>query len=430
MNTAPFVVAGRYLAAARKGSIRRIRGAIIAVALSLVPLIVVMEVSEAMIRGITARYLELGTYHLQIVSFSDLREKELLASAEDLAAEPGVLLVVPERQGLGLAYSRTGKTGATIRAVPPDLWERDEGLRRYMEVREGVFDLSGPDAAVIGTELASRLGIGVGDTVKVLTVRTLNGEGLVPRVTTFTVRGVVSTGYQELDKLWMYIPLDRGERILTRETSRRITGIKLEDPFGGIEAARETFGRLLPSGLRLYTWYELEKAQYMSFTTTKYLLLFIMALILAVAAVTISSALVMLQIEKREEIAILKSLGMGPRDISLVFLTVGFVVGLAGTFLGVAAGLAISVSINEIIAGLERLVNFLALAVRTLFFLPGGGGITLLDPQFYLEYIPVRIDFFEVAAAAAFSLLLSLLASYLPSRGAGRVKPLEVLRRH
>ncbi len=429
MNRAPLTVAGRYLLAARKGSVRRIRGAAVAVALSLVPLIVVMEVSGAMIRGITARYLELGTYHLQILPFSDLREKELSRIAGSLRDRGEVLLMTPERQGLGLAYSGRGRTGVTIRAVPEDLWERDGGLRRYLEIRAGSFDLSGPDSAVVGTELARRLSLEVGDQVKVLTVRTLDGGGLLPRVTSFTVRGVVSTGYQELDKLWLYIPLSRGERIMSRETSRGILGIKIRDPFGGIGDAMEKIRRELPPGLRVYSWFELEKGQYMSFRTTKYLLLFIMALILAVASVTISSALVMLQIEKREDIAILKSLGMGPRDISRIFLAVGFAVGLVGTLLGVAAGLAISVSVNEIIAGVEGLMNFLVRWGRVLFLLPRGGGVTLLDPRFYLERIPVEIDFLEVTAAAGFSLLLSLLASYLPSRGAGRVRPLEVLRR-
>jgi lipoprotein-releasing system permease protein len=139
----------------------------------------------------------------------------------------------------------------------------------------------------------------------------------------------------------------------------------------------------------------------------------------------------MIQIEKREEIAILKSLGMPGRDISLVFLLLGFIVGCAGTFLGVAAGLTVSLSINEIIAGVESGVNAaFDLGLRLFLSSPAEGRIQIFNPQFYLEYIPIRINLKELALAAGFSLLVALLAAYIPSRGAGKIRPLEVLRKH
>jgi len=196
----------------------------------------------------------------------------------------------------------------------------------------------------------------------------------------------------------------------------------------------ERLYRGLAPDFRIYSWFELERAQYMSFTTTRYLLMFIMTLILCVASVIISSTLVMLQIEKREEIAILKSLGMSPGEVSRVFLGLGFVIGCIGTFLGMSAGLAVSVSINEIISFIEYALNLFASAGRSLFSFAAGPTtaepIRLFNPQFYLEYIPIRIDFMETALTACFSLFVTFLASYIPSRGAGGTKPLEVLRKH
>ncbi|MDR2588982.1 MAG: FtsX-like permease family protein, partial [Spirochaetales bacterium] len=430
MKKMSLILAGRYISGAGKdGSLRRIRGAVLSVALSLIPLVVVMEVSDGMIQGITARYLELGTYHFQAIASSQAAPGTGEEAAARLRAAPGVTLAVRERQGVALAYSKKGRGGVTLRALPPDMWQKDAGLRRYMEIREGAFDLSGPDCAVLGAELAARLGVGSGDEVKVLTTRSFAEEGLMPRVTTFTVKGVVSTGYQEMDKLWLYIPLERGERIMTRETSREIVGIKVEKPFGDLEAYTKTILWNLPQGFRLYTWSALEHAQYLSFTTTRYLLIFIMALIICVAAVNIFSSLVMLQIEKREEIAILKSLGMPGREISRVFILLGFFVGVCGTFLGIAAGLAISLSINEIIAGAESFINSGLDVLAAIFFVPEGGleeKIRIFNPQFYLEYIPIQINLTELTLAAGFSLLVTLLAAWLPSRGAGKIRPLEV----
>ncbi len=430
---ATLLVIRRYLFSPLSGTSRRFKGAVLAVSLSLVPLVVVMEISDGMIQGITARYLELGTYHLQALSFDEPEARDYRELVERIEREPGVVLAVPERQGLGLAYSKEGRAGATIRAVPADLWERDKGLRSYMTVVRGRFDLSAQDSAVLGTELAGKLGVGVGDRIKLLTTRSFGEEGFIPRVTTFTVKGIVSTGYQELDKLWLYIPIERGDRILSRETSRRIIGIKVADPFGDVSGIVERLYRGLAPGFRIYSWYELERAQYMSFTTTRYLLMFIMTLILCVASVNISSTLVMLQIEKREEIAILKSLGMSPGDVSRVFLGLGFVIGCIGTFLGMSAGLAVSVSINEIISFIEYALNLFASAGRALFSSASGPAsepIRLFNPQFYLEYIPIRIDFTETVLTACFSLFVTMIASYIPSRSAGCTKPLEVLRKH
>ncbi|MDR1179027.1 MAG: FtsX-like permease family protein [Spirochaetales bacterium] len=428
-----FLIAGRYLAGTGTGgSLRRIRGAVLSVALSLIPLIVVMEVSDGMIQGITARYLELGTYHLQAISARD-RDMETVDDEFVLRVRklPGVSLAVRERQGVALAYSKQGRGGVTIRAVPPGLWENDPGLRQYMEIRSGAFDLSTADSAVVGAEIASRLHVQVGDEIKILTTRSLAQDSLMPRVSTFTVRGIVSTGYQELDKLWIYIPLERGDRIMSQETSRRLIGIKVEKPFELPGRMTYNLRGVLPPSFRIFTWNDLEYAQYVSFRTTRYLLIFIMALIICVAAVNIFSALVMIQIEKREEIAILKSLGMSGAEISGIFIILGLLVGCVGAFLGVAAGLALSVSINEVIAGVETLINGVWDILRRLLFLSDSGThIRIFNPDFYLEHIPVTIKLEELALAAGFSLLVALFAAWIPSRSAGKIRPLEVLRKH
>ena len=427
---ASFLIAGRYLRG-KGGCLRRIRGAILSVALSLIPLIVVMKVSDGMIAGITARYLELGTYHLQAIAGRDTEiGDELTARAAQI---PGVTLALRERQGVALAYSQHGRGGVTLRAVPPGIWREDAGLREYMEIRSGHFDLDTEDSAVVGAEIASRLGLAVGDELKILTTRTLSAESLMPRVSTFIVRGIVSTGYQEMDKLWIYIPLERGDRIMSRETSRQLIGIKVEKPHGSLEGiSRNLRAELPPPLFRIFTWNDLEYAQYVSFATTRYLLVFIMALIICVAAVNIFSSLVMIQLEKREEIAILKSLGMSGPEISGVFIILGFLVGCVGTFAGVAAGLAISVSINEIIAAVEMFINGAWDFARRLVFLDVSGGerMRIFNPDFYLERIPITINLKELAIAAGFSLFVALLAAWLPSRNAGKIRPLEVLRKH
>ena len=99
------------------------------------------------------------------------------------------------------------------------------------------------------------------------------------------------------------------------------------------------------------TWSEIEYVRLASFRTTKALLLFIMALVVAVASVNVSSSVIMIIFERRHDLGILKSVGVGPPSLSLSFLLAGFTTGLMGTALGIAVGLLVAVNINEVIAG-------------------------------------------------------------------------------
>ncbi len=423
----------RYLSPFRTGSLRRIRGAILAVGLSLVPLIVVLEVSDGMIQGITARILEVGTYHLQVIGPSTRDPIEEATLLSELRKVPTVLSVTEEYQGVGLVYAGKKSAGVMIRALPPRVLEIDQGFSRFLQILDGSFELKDPGSVVLGAELASKLDVHPGDTVKVVTPYSMEGDSILSRISTFTVKGVVSSGYQELDKLWFFISLERS-RILSPRASRKLIGIKVKSPFGGLGATVQEVYRILPRAYRIYTWEELESSRYLSYRTTRYLLVFIMALILAVASVNISSTLILLQIEKRDELAVLKSMGLSAEQITRLFYTIGAWIGILGSVLGVGIGLAVAVSINEIIVALEFLLNngreMLRMILGGAGILVEGSHIRILNPQFYLEKIPIVLDFQEVMGAAFFTVLLSVLASVLPARSAGRLKPLEVLVKH
>jgi lipoprotein-releasing system permease protein len=186
--------------------------------------------------------------------------------------------------------------------------------------------------------------------------------------------------------------------------------------------------------VEIYGWYQLEKANYKSFQTTKMLLLFIMALIVAVATVNISSALIMVVLEHLPEIAFLKAMGAGPGAISLAFLLTGLLTGLGGTVLGLAVGVSVALNVNAIIRGLEAALNagvrLFAFLVAPIAGAPAPPPVRIFNPEFYLEQIPIHLRFGELYAVGAATLLLSILAAYLPARKAGRVRPLEILRRY
>ncbi|MEE8440509.1 MAG: FtsX-like permease family protein [Spirochaetia bacterium] len=443
---ASLLLAVRYLLGGQ-----RVRGGIIGVGLSLVPLVVVLQVTDGMIAGITTRFIETGSYHIQVISRAEPTLEEIREVEAQIARVPGVTAASAERQGLGLAASASDRTGVTIRALEHDQWDRDEGLRTYLEFTAGSWDLTDERSILLGTEVARLLEVDVGDEVSLVVARPLSGGRFLPRTAGFTVRGVFTSGYQDLDRLWVIIPFERGFSLFPDNIARQLIGVKITDPLAlsnplyrppasakgreveqaaavALSAVRDIAG----TNWRVATWFELERSKYMSFKTTKNLLVFIMVLIVLVAAVNISSTLVMLVLEKQDEIAILKSFGASPAGIRRLFVIAGFLLGSAGTAVGIAVGLLLAVSINQLLYALEWLLNAAAAAGAWLvqpFTDLSAPAIELLSGDYYLDTIPFALRGADLLLIAGLSILLSTAAAYFPARRAARLKPLEILQK-
>lgn len=420
----------------KKSNARRsLVGACLCIGLSLIPLVVVLAVSDGMISGMTERIVGLSSSHLSIHLPLGVEEaadeRSLLEFSRTVRAVGSVADVYPEVSGLALAASARGRTGACVRAVEPDIFSRNPSFASLFRVVSGTADLSG-NSCVIGEKLSRILGVGAGGTIRLITARTGGAGGVSPRVTAFSVAGVVSSGYQELDSLWVFVPLGKGFSLLQDVSSSVSVGVRTRDVFGaGLERAARDIAPLVPKRALLYRWYELNSAQYENFSSTQMMLLLIMMLIVLVASVNISSALVMLVVERRKEIAILKSLGGTPRGIAFSFLVTGAVTGLLGVLLGVPLGFLCAVNFTRIVSATERLAN----VANGLFFRAAGGGsaavpeVRLLDPAFYLQDVSVSLPPGKIALICAGTLVLSFAMSVVPALRAGREKPIETLRK-
>ena len=419
LSGSSFFIALRYLWGRAKEGGRYLRGAAAGIALSLVPIIVTLIVADGMIRGITGRYLELGTGHLQIYDFMTTSEYP-----EDLIDRVGKLEKVRgiwrERQGLGIILGKEGRVGTTIRAVDKDFW-KDPGSDEYLEVLAGSINLESENELVLGKALAETLEAEPGSQVRLMTIRESEEGRNVPRVTIFTVKGIISSGYRELDSLWCIINYEAGLKLLSPELYRAFLIIKTDNPYNSLDTMAEEIMIEAGPGYGVYTWKELQQSLYRSFESTRQMLLFIMALLVLVAAVNVSSATSMLVIERQRDIAVLKTGGAGPVSIQSIFLFGALLTSLAGALLGTGLGLFIGKWINTIIRGLEQFLSLLAS--------PWGGKAKILDPDYYLEVIPIIIDWKMILIIVIFTLLCSCLASFLPARRAGKLKPLEILRR-
>lgn len=418
-------------------------GAIVAIGISIVPLILVMTVSDGMIEGITRRYIETKSHHMQIGLPLGPSAEIAAAAIPALKALPGVAAAYLERDGTAVAVSGSRSHAILARALPADYF-LDPGTARFLTTLEGNPIPSGSRGMVIGSALAQALAVGLGDLLTVVTpgaeaddTAQYLGTGYAPRLSTFRITGIVSAGYRDLDALWAFISPEAGDRILSYPSSSAFIGLKVANPYSG-ELGGEIRNKVGDAMKGLYpqwfegylvrTWPELEQSLYANFGTTKTMLLFIMAIILLVAAVNLGSALSTFVAERTMEIAVLRSLGASDSMIGGIFTGAGLLAGAVGTILGVGAGLLLAVNINPLIRGAEWIVNA---GDATLSRLAGRPALPLklLDPGYYLEAIPLVVDFKSVAMVVAASLVLSGAVSLLPSRRAVRISVQDLIRK-
>ena len=411
---------------------RHIRGAIIGIALSLVPLIVVLQIADGMIQGITERYVEIGSYHFQVKKLSGKSGSSIPEVISSLKENSDIENVFEFTQGTSLAYTEKGRTGIPVRGIPEDLYSNDEKLQKFIKVVEGDFDLSDEKSIILSRSIAEKLDTEVGEELKLLTAYSRPGRPPLLKPSRFTVKGIITTGYSDLDEMTVYIKNTRGKKIFRDANSSQI-GIKVNNPYENTSYYYNSIRSSVPSDFFVLSWDRINYTFYQSLETTKKLLMFIMLLILGVASINISSAMIMMVLSNQKEIAVLKSVGFSPSELVLTYIFTGFFIGIAGTVLGVAGGILCSVNINGIIYFIESLLNKVKYFIwiitgssRGLEFNP----YKILESGYYLEKIPVVINFEEIFLVAFVSLLLATAASYIPSARAGKIKPVEIFQKH
>lgn len=399
-------------------------GAAIAVALSIIPLIVVIEVSDGMIEGITRRFIELETGHIQAAPFEDSTVEELTGVSRALMQLSEVTYAAPVYRGTGLIYSKYNRTGIQLKGLPEDIITEDRGFGKYLEIIEGQFDLSDQSGIMLSGEIAQLLEIKTGDIVKLLTAKTAKNGKVLLRPEAFTVKGIFSTGYYEVDSLSGYLNLTKAEEIFKGEGSLSIQ-CKITDPYNGAEHASLRIEEAAGIDISTVTWYRMQKSMYESLYTTRMLLIFIMAIIVLVASVNITSSMIIMVIERRQDIAILKSCGADNGQIRNAFIITGMMTGISGALAGTIAGLLISVNVNALMRFFQALSGWFNSLRRA-----DDSYSILSASKYYLEEIPVDIEPGKIIAVGVGAIVLSVLAAVLPSHKAGKMMPLDIMRKH
>ena len=386
---------------------------VVGVMIGVMTLNVVMAVMTGFEEVLRDRLLGINAHVALVNSAGLLTGYEKLT--QRVIREKGVVAASPSVQGQVMVTSGNRVSGVVVRGVDPDRVNHVIEIQRY--IRKGslqdlktarpvqtdgrIVQLPG---IILGGRLAGQLGVMVGDPVQVISpLGAPTAMGVIPRIKRFVVVGLFDSGMHEYDNTLVYMNLADAQRFFDLGEAVTSIDIRVQDVYQAHEVAQriqqslglpywtEDWSRLWPN---LFSALRLEKTVY-------FLVLLLMVLI---GAFNIISTLIMVVMEKRRDIAILRSMGATRRSIRRIFLIKGCVIGFVGTLLGVAFGYGICVLIQH--------YQF----------------IELPKDVFLISTVPVRIYLTNFLLVGAASFLVCLLASIYPARQAAKLDPVEIIR--
>src|SRR6056297_452225 len=322
-------------------------------------------------------------------SFSDW--PDLIERARD---HPDVVGAAPFVESMTLLKGR-GVEGALVRGVDPAL-ESDVSELADQMVAGSLASLDDERWQVLlGVELAAMLGVGPGDPVTIF----------APEIR------ATAAGVHEFDAGLAVIHW-RDAQALFR-LGDDISGVRLafEDLFRARSIALELADQL-PGFYRVRDWTQQHANWFRAVQMEKTVMFIILSLIIVVAAFNIISTLVMLVTDKQADIAILKTMGLSPGGVMVVFIVQGMMIGVIGTLLGAFGGTLLALNVQSIVAGLESLLNTEFLSADI----------------YYISDLPSDLHSADVIRFSLLALGLSLVSTLYPAWRAGRTRPAEALR--
>lgn len=346
------------------------------------------------------------TAHVSVFHRSDsgiLNWEEL---ESELAAFPEVEAVAPLIYYKAAISSGDANDGVIIRGIDP---EKEASVTRLREsVRYGDWRMAPPGDGrrpiLLGITLADRLGVRLGDDVVLYSLRGETfSDGTPPRVMKFSVSGLFETGMYEYDAALCYLRLADAQGLFLLPD--RVTGFQLRvTDWNRADVVAEAIEEKFAADYYATDWMQMHRNLFSWMEIERVWAIVLLSLIVVVAAFGIVSTLIMVVLEKRREIAVLKTMGVPASGIRAIFMLHGTTIGIVGTVLGLLLGLALSWVQNTF-------------------------SLVSLPPEIYfIDSLPVIIDVRDVLVVGIVAITISFLATIYPAGRASRLYPVEILR--
>lgn len=407
-----WAIATRYLSAARRRgfvsfvAFMSVMGLMLGVAV----LIVVLSVMNGFERELRSRILSV-TPHATLSALDGPMQD--WRKAQHVAAElPGVLATVPYVESQAMVALQQRVLGVSVRGIDPHETLANDGLTRRMKLGRLTDLTTGSFRIVLGEALANDLGAHLGDQIIVMAPQaTATPGGVMPRMRRFEVSGIFASGMYEFDRGLALVNLQDAARLYQLGDAMSGVRLTLKDPYQAAGVVRQ-LALALGGGFYVSDWTRNHASFFRSIELTKSMMFVILLLLVGVAAFNIVATLVMIVKEKQQDIAILRTLGAGPRNVLVTFALQGIFIGLAGTLLGALLGVLLAHNLEMLVHALERVV-----------------GTTFMDAKVYLmSDLPAYVEWRDVLQVCGVAFVLCALATLYPAWRASRTLPAQALR--
>jgi len=332
------------------------------------------------------------------------------AMADRVRAVDGVTRVAPLVKGQVMANARDSNAGVQVFGIKP---EDLETIPRIADPTTGRGDITAFSQGIaIGSGVARELGVGVGDRIRLISpngVRTALGTS--PRINAYDVVYIFSAGRYDIDRVRVYLPFEEAQSFFNREGRADELEVMVRDP-DRVEDL--TLPLIAAAGERaqVWTWKDASGGFLRALEVEDNVMFIILSILVLIAAMNITSGLIMLVKNKGRDIGILRTMGLTEGAVLRVFFICGAFTGIIGTAAGVVLGCLFAIYIDPIFS----LVNVMM-----------GGQVW--DPSIRgIYHLPAQLQLGDVLSAVGLSLGLSFVVTIFPARRAARMNPVEALR--
>ena len=332
------------------------------------------------------------------------------AAVQRIRAIPGVTRADPVVKGQVMASVGDRSNVAEVHGLT---LEDLKAIPRVADPATGAGDIAAFDRGIaIGSGIARDLGAGIGDRVQLISPQgAQTAFGTTPRIATYEVVYIFTAGRYDIDRTRIYMPLPEAQSYFNREGEVDEIQVYAADP-EGVDALTQPLMQALPGSV-VWTWRDASESFLSALDIEDDVMFVILSVLVLIAAMNITSGLIMLVKNKGRDIGILRTMGLTQGAILRVFFLCGAFTGVLGTLAGVILGVLLALNIDSIMAA----VNWFS----------GGGA---WDPAVRGIYkLPAELRGVDIAKAVGLSLVLSFLVTIFPARRAARMNPVEALRR-